>query len=439
MVLLMFLLGPIIWEYRTAATAARTYPAIGTVVAANSAGDSCVYVIGGQSSLSQTRTNYEYDCVTNAWATRAQMPLPVRYDFGGCSASRLSVRRIYVVGGYGSAFIYYADLDEFTPSTNTWVSQADMPTMREGVRAASVGNLIYAIGGDYFDGVDPYVYDIVERYEPETNIWTTGYTAMPTARTDACCAVAVNETGDSCIYVIGGCLDIVSPIASSAVEEYNPATNSWRIRNSSGFTARWGANAITATGKIYVIGGTSDGSASLSLVQVYDPVANTWSSETSIQQTRDGTTGGVVAGRIYVVVGSNGNTVVNTNERTADIIDIEETAAVSDNASGRLQLTVFPNPFRKHATINCQIPNINPPHSMADQMNAQSQIAIAIYNSSGRLVKLYNRSSIAQLHNYSITWSGTDEIGRPVPAGVYFVTVRIDDQEVTGKIVILDK
>ncbi len=431
MVILMFLLGPIVWEYRTAATAVRTYPAIGTVVAANSTGDSCIYVIGGQSTTSQTRSNFEYNCVTNAWATRTQMPLPVRYDFGGCSASRSGIIRIYVMGGYGSVFIYYADLDEYTPSTNTWTSQADMPTMREGVRAACVGNMIYAIGGDYFDGTDPYVYDIVERYAPETNAWTTGYSAMPTARTDACCAVAASENGDSCIYVFGGCLDIVSPVASAAVEEYNPATNSWRIRSSSGFTARWGANAITAAGKIYVIGGTIDGSTSVSLVQVYDPVANAWSSEMPIQQTRDGTTGGTVAGRIYVVVGSNGNTVVNTNERTMDVIGVAETAAAGDNASGRLQLTVFPNPFRKHVTIYCQIPNIK------FQTNAQSQISIAIYNSSGRVVKQFNHLTIQPFNH--VVWSGSDDSGCPVPAGVYFVTLRTSDQEVTGKVIISEK
>jgi N-acetylneuraminic acid mutarotase len=419
MVILIFLLGPIVWEYRTAATAARTYPAIGTVVAANSAGDSCIYVIGGQSSISQTRTNYEYDCLTNAWATRTQMPLPVRYDFGGCSASRSGVRRIYVMGGYGSAFIYYADLDEYTPSTNAWVSQADMPTMREGVRAACIGNMIYAIGGDYFDGADPYVYDIVERYAPETNAWTTGYPAMPTARTDACCAVAANESGDSCIYVFGGCLDIVSPVASAAVEEYNPASNAWRSRNSSGFTARWGANAITAAGKIYVIGGTSDGSASLSLVQVYDPVANAWSSETPIQQTRDGTTGGVVAGRIYVVVGSSGNTVVTTNERTTDVVGIDDLAG--EKSVSRLKLVITPNPCRTGTDIRFTIHDTGSKNQM-----------IKIYDAVGNLVcdLSADLAPCVMHHESTVSWHG-------VPAGVYFVTANAGDQVLTGKITVL--
>jgi len=428
MIILLFLIGPIVWEYRATAPQARTYPAIGTVVERNAAGDSCIFVIGGQSAINQTRTNYEYDCLTNAWTTRTQMPLPIRYDFGGCSAGRGGTRRIYVLGGYQSAYVYYADLDEYTASTNSWVSQADMPTAREGVRAACVANMIYAIGGDYFDGVDPYVYDLVERYDPETNAWTTGYAAMPTARTDACCAVAQNENGDSCIYVFGGCPDIVSPYPSNAVEEYNPAVNAWRARNNSGLTGRWGAMAVTALNKIYVIGGTSDGSTSLNLVQVYDPAANTWSSETPIQLTRDGTTGGFVAGRIYVVVGSNGQTVVNTNERTTDVIDIEEIAGIP---LMDFSLSVMPNPARDLVSINiCREAGMR-------GSGGDAGLAIEIYDACGRLVKSINLPSAYSLVSTAVIWSVDDDLGRKVPAGVYFVKAKAGAQEIIEQIIIL--
>lgn len=320
----------ITWEYRTAAPIARTYPATGRVVATNSSDHACIYVIGGETGMGQTRTNYEYDCVTNSWSGRAQMPTPVRYDFAGCSAVRADTERVYVFGGYQSIYVYLNDVDEYTPLTNTWISRANMPTQREGVRAACISNMIYAIGGDYFDlnNFIDYVYDIVERYDPETNTWTTGYTDMPTARTDACCAVAVNESGDSCIYVFGGSTSILGYAATSATEEYNPATDSWRVRSSTGFTPRGGCMAVTDKNNlIYVIGGTSNGSTSLNTVQVFDPIANSWSAETPIQSARDGITGGMggdIGGRIHVVVGSTGATPVSTNERSAEIVYTRE-------------------------------------------------------------------------------------------------------------------
>jgi N-acetylneuraminic acid mutarotase len=447
MICILLFFGQIVWEYRTAATAARTYPAIGEVVAVNASGDSCIYVIGGQSTISQTRTTYEYDCSTDAWATRAQMPAPARYDYGGCSAIRAGIRRIYVMGGYQSVYVYLADVDEYTPSANTWTSVADMPTPREGVRIACVGNMIYAIGGDYFDGYDVFVYDIVERYDPETNTWTTGYAAMPTARTDACCAVAVNENSAACIYVFGGSEDIVSPWPTNAIEEYNPATNTWRARNSSGSTARWGATAITAANKIYFIGGTSDGSSSLNLVEVYDPVANAWSTETPIQQTRDGMTGGTVGGRIYAVVGSNGNTVVNTNERSAGVIGIEE---ITDNITMDYGLTITPNPARGCVNIMLGAKGIGQraggrgyrAEGKGHSAESREQMVIGgelqIYDAGGRLVRSFVFPNSTLIPHNSVTWQCDDDRGSPVPAGVYFIRASLNSISLSEKAIVLE-
>lgn len=409
------------WEFRVPAPGARTYPAIGNVVAINSSGNVSVYVIGGETGLGQTSTNYEYDCVTNTWASQALMPPPERYDFAGCSAYRGGVERIYVIGGYQSIFVYLTDVDEYTPSTNSWTEMADMPTQREGVRAANIGNLIYAIGGDYFDfnnGI-VYVYDIVERYNPETNTWTTGYATMPTARTDACCAVATDESGDSCIYVFGGSTSIISYVPTNAVEEYNPATDSWRTRNSTGFTARGGVMAAAGNNnKIYVIGGTSDGVGSLDLVQVFDPVANSWSSETSIQVARDGVTGGIAGifgGRIHVVVGSTGANAVTTNERSVEIVGMEEFTA--KNASQH-DLNIFPNPFNSSASIYFNL-------------NRDGNVSLKMYNVVGKEVMTLVNDNLAK-GEYKIKFSAKD-----LPSGVYYYSLKTRNSLQTKRCVLL--
>ena len=431
MFFIIFLIA-ITWEYRAGAPASRTYPAIGDVTATNTSGHACIYVIGGQSATNQTTTNYEYDCVSNSWTTKAQMPAPARYDFAGGHASRGGVERIYVFGGYQSVYIYLTDVDEYTPSTNTWTSRADMPTQREGVRTGCIGNMIYAIGGDYFDlnNFQDYVYDIVERYDPETNTWTTGYASMPTPRTDACCAVATNESGDSCIYVFGGSTSILGYVATNAVEEYDPVTNTWRVRSGSGFTGRGGAMAVTDMNNlIYVIGGTSNGSSSLNLVQVYNPVTNTWSSETAIQTTRDGVTGGMagdIGGHIHVVVGSNGATPLNTNERSAEIVNIKEiTGLAPDNSL----IEIDPNPFAKSTGIRFVIG----PGAEGKEQSAKG-IMLEIYDVSGKMVYAFPYITQYALRS-TLVWSGADQTGRQVPNGVYFLQATTADQTIIEKIV----
>jgi N-acetylneuraminic acid mutarotase len=421
-VIFIILLTAITWEYRTAAPASRTYPAIGDVTATNTSGHACIYIIGGQSALSQTTTNYEYDCVANSWTTRAQMPAPARYDFAGCHANRAGIERIYVFGGYQSVYIYLTDVDEYTPSTNTWISRADMPTQREGVRAACIGNMIYAIGGDYFDlnNFLDYVYDIVERYDPETNTWTTGYALMPTPRTDACCAVATNEFGDSCIYVFGGSTSILGYVATNAVEEYDPAADTWRVRNAGGFTARGGAVAVTDMNNlIYVIGGTSNGSNSLSLVQVYNPVTNTWISETAIQSARDGVTGGMagdIGGHIHVVVGSSGATPLSTNERSVEIVNVDE---VTGLAPDKRLVKIDPNPFASSTEIIVSAEGID----------------LRIYDASGREAKNFNLLTAYSPVPTIVHWDGKNNAGHDLPGGVYFLQAKIADQTIIEKIV----
>jgi N-acetylneuraminic acid mutarotase len=418
-VLLAFLFA-ITWEYRAVAPGARTYPAIGEMTATNSSGHACVYAIGGATLLNQVQTNYEYDCVANTWAIKAQMPTPARYDFAGCRAYRAGVERIYVIGGYQSAFTYLRDVDEYTPSTDSWTSRADMPTHREGVRAAVISNMIYAIGGDYFDDVNyiDSVYDIVERYDPETNQWATGYASMPTARTDACCAVAVNELGDSCIYVFGGSTSIMVYVATNAVEEYNPNSNTWRTRNSSGFTARGGAMAVTdRNNRIYVIGGTTDGSGSVGLVQVYNPIADTWSSDNPINTARDGVTGGVagdIGGRIHVVVGSTGAIPVNTNERSNEIVSIDEVSAKSKPAA----LQVLRNPFRLSTEVHFYIQNTG--HVMLQLFDVQGNHIFTMVN--------------------SILLSGEHTVyidGTALSSGVYFLHLDTKEYQETQKVLLL--
>ncbi|MCK4673764.1 T9SS type A sorting domain-containing protein [candidate division WOR-3 bacterium] len=93
-------------------------------------------------------------------------------------------------------------------------------------------------------------------------------------------------------------------------------------------------------------------------------------------------------------------------------------------------LSVYPNPFRQMINIKLQIPRTK------FQTNSKSQIALKIYDVSGKIVKVFNlQSEICNLQ--SIKWSGTDQLNRPVPHGVYFVKLETPMQVKTEKVILM--
>ena len=170
-----------------------------------------------------------------------------------------------------------------------WEREEDMPTARNSLTAATVKGKIYAIGGFTrlnvpieMDGIvaDLNVIPTVEEYNPETGFWARKKD-MPTARDSASTAVV-----DGKIYVIGGLVETF-PInrleCLSIVEVYDPMTNTWAPRADMP-TPRARPSISVVNGKIYVIGGWNFKGGigevrniqTLSVVEMYNPVTDTW-------------------------------------------------------------------------------------------------------------------------------------------------------------------
>jgi hypothetical protein len=79
----------------------------------------------------------------------------------------------------------------------------------------------------------------------------------------------------------------------------------------------------------------------------------------------------------------------------------------------------FPNPFRDQTTIY-----------LSFVPNAENR-ELRIYDPSGRLVRSFSLRNTL----YAIRWSGTDQSGRPVPPGVYFVRTDAGSGTIQEKIV----
>jgi hypothetical protein len=88
------------------------------------------------------------------------------------------------------------------------------------------------------------------------------------------------------------------------------------------------------------------------------------------------------------------------------LVAVEETE--SSGATTKTALTsLYPNPFRSKLTITYSLGN------------SAGGTVLAIYNSIGQLVRLYDYTNL-RLSDHVI-WNGHDQRGRAVPGGVYFV------------------
>src|SRR5205814_2284524 len=102
------------------------------------------------------------------------------------------------------------------------------------------------------------------------------------------------------IYAVGGTEN------GTAVEEYDPSTNTWTSRASLATPRDSPAVVAASNGRVYVIGGR-DGTSNLSQVQEYNPATNSWSSQIGLATGRYGLGAAVATnGKIYAIGGALG-------------------------------------------------------------------------------------------------------------------------------------
>ncbi len=107
-----------------------------------------------------------------------------------------------------------------------------------------------------------------------------------------------------------------------------------------------------------------------------------------------------------------------------DVTSIEEPLIYKKQST---EIRIYPNPLRCKATIKFNIGQ--------RAKDVEQGFNLAIYDASGRLVKTFNLTS-----NFyplaSISWDGTDDTGKRLPPGVYFVRVELEEKGFIGKFTI---
>jgi len=231
-----------------------------------------------------------------AWETKAPMPTG-----RGSIATGVIDGRLYAVGGVTAASSPTTEVQSYDPSADAWTAKTPSPTSRGGASTGVIDGKLYLVGGCINSDCGSGGTNILERYDPVTNSWTTK-APMPTARHELASGVI-----DGKLYVVGGARHGNADVLST-LEVYNPVTNTWATKAPMP-TARSGIDGAVIDGKLYVVGGQFDNTAHyLHTLEVYDPVTNTWlSSElgqvAGMPTNRYGAGAGVVNGILYAVGG----------------------------------------------------------------------------------------------------------------------------------------
>jgi N-acetylneuraminic acid mutarotase len=204
------------------------------------------------------------------------------------------VQNTQIVFIFAVALLFSA-MAEISPAfaAEDWTTKAEMQVARNSLGVVVVNDKIYAIGG--FGSNGPCAFN--EEYDPATDTWTFK-TPMPTPRNSFAIAVYINK-----IYCIGGYINR-SQLPTPVNEVYDPETDTWATKTllPEGVLPRF-ANMVN--GKIYLIGGieySNDTKLGVNKATlVYDPVADTWGTKTSVPLLDESYISVTVDNKIYVI------------------------------------------------------------------------------------------------------------------------------------------
>jgi len=110
-----------------------------------------------------------------------------------------------------------------------------------------------------------------------------------------------------------------------------------------------------------------------------------------------------------------------------------------------VRLEIYPNPFRENTYIKFQIPSLIKSGTKSftpldfkystGQVNPESKFSLNIYDATGRLIRQWDYQTMRLLDQ--IIWSGDDNSGKKLPAGIYFVELKIDKFTEVKKVILL--
>ena len=272
--------------------------------------DGKIYVFGGNAEGGTDLKSTEmFDPSTGTWTRRADNNNNAGHGVEELTGAVMD-GRLYVFGACGWSESNWTSgdfnfVEEYNPTTSTWMSRAPKPTLVTGAPATVYDGEIYLFGGGYWTA--GITYRIVEAFKPSTNSWRS-VTNIP--RNVQMSAVA--RVGDKA-YLIGGYL-MDEDRMTGDVMTFDFRTGQWDVNSCQPMPAdrarafAYSSAAPVIDGKIYLIGGgegsMSGGVWASNKVDVYDPATNSWSVQRPLPFSVDNHLSVAVGSRIYVIGGN---------------------------------------------------------------------------------------------------------------------------------------
>jgi actin-binding protein IPP len=224
-----------------------------------------IFVVGGEQE-SQILANGEcYDPREDSWSKVASMVVP-RCEFGLCAL----YGNLYAIGGWVGEDIG-GSIEKYDPTQNEWRLEGDLPEPRFSMGVVSYDGLIYIVGGCTHSR--RHLQDLLS-FNPVTGEWST-LPSMLVPRSQMGVAVL-----DGYLYVVGGTNRHHEVLQS--VERYSFEENKW-TKVPPMKVGRASPAVASADGLLYVIGGDQThevnfyrAQITISSVERYDPLADTW-------------------------------------------------------------------------------------------------------------------------------------------------------------------
>ena len=252
------------------------------------------------------------DLVGN-WAISDYFDGPARSE-----AVLFQIKDTVFVGTGLSDIKRFADFWKYSLDKRYWTRIKDYPGgLRSAGVAFALGNKGYV--GLGYDNSAVYTGDFWE-YSVDSNGWAPKANFGGTARVAATAFVANGNGYVACGYDDNYLKD---------VWEYNQAADSWTQKAGISGSKRKNAATFTIDGKVYLISGNNNGSA-LNDMQVYDPVADTWTGLRKLTNVSDDSyddkytsivrynaAAFVINGKGYLATGENGSLNTHTWEYDA--------------------------------------------------------------------------------------------------------------------------
>jgi len=289
------------------------------------------YFAGGYDKIKFMDSVEVYDVSNDTWDVAGSLFI-ARQIIGG-SASCGS--KIFFAGGYDEK-ISYDIVDIYDTQTKEW-SVGHLSVDRFSLSAVSHGNTVMFAGGVQFqtENSDPVFKSTVDIYNTGTGVWTVDHLSI------ARMGIAATVVGDLAFFAGG--IGVINNTykTTERVDIYNFTTKTWSQASLS--QARAYANAVTVGSKVIIGGGITEIDKPTNQVDIYDTSTSKWTTATLFVPRAGIENAAVFAGKAYFVGG--GTFMGSGFNNPSDVIDIY------DPVKNTWSMDFLTQPVESHAVV----------------------------------------------------------------------------------------